>query len=65
MVRYKETEMLKEINWADLRRKGWHGALMAGAAWIAVNPEYAWVTPLIAALAGQSQPVGFKLPGSS
>ena len=53
------TALFAGTDWPDLRRKFWHGALLAAAAWIAVNPKYAWLNPLIVALAGQSQPVGF------
>ena len=58
--------MLKALfagtDWPDLRRKAWHGSLLAASAWIAVNPKYAWLMPLVTALAGQSQSVGFPRP---
>ena len=66
MTRYKETEMLKAlfagVDWSDIRRKVWHGALLAAGAWIAVNPEQAWVTPFLTHISGQSQPIGFVVP---
>ena len=47
---------LRNANWSDLRRKGWHALLMLGSAYAATNPQYAWAVPVLTGVAGVSAP---------
>ena len=49
-------DALTGTNWADLRRKGWHAALMLASAYAANNPRYAWAVPVLTGVAGVSAP---------
>ena len=40
----------------DARRKVWHGALMLGSAYAAVDPRFAWAVPVLTGVAGVSAP---------
>lgn len=48
--------MLRKFDWDDMRRKGWHLALLLGSAYGANNPKWSWAVPVLTMAAGVSQP---------
>jgi hypothetical protein len=47
--------MFASVDWTNIFRMIWHGALLAGAAYIAGNPKQAWLAPVLQAFASASQ----------
>ena len=45
----------REINWTDIISKGWHFALILGAAYAATDPRFTWAVPALTAAAGMSK----------
>lgn len=51
--------MFHNIQWDDLRRKGWLMLLTLGAAYVQTDPRFGWAVPVLTVWAGISSPPTF------
>ena len=47
---------MKNVDWQDARRKGWHLLLMLGSAYAATDPRISWAVPVLTGAADISAP---------
>ena len=53
----KSPSLFSRVDWTDIRKKVWHAGLIVASAYVSAKPEkYAWLMPVLTAIAGSSAP---------
>ena len=47
---------VRDVDWQDARRKGWHLLLMLASAYAATDSRFMWAAPVLTGAAGISAP---------